>query len=139
MGKHISFCNVHPFGLEKCHRPTSLEFCVVTITNAGDLFGYSVSTYLADEYVGLVDLHAGVGFVVVVLVHAWIGGRFHVVLGIFYGSVSGTFVSLGGEVLFSWMDGLQIMGMCLGMIIGMCGLGLRRSNPKAGALVGPGG
>ena len=138
MGIYISFFYIELYAIAKCHTPYSLASYILTATNAGSLFGRLVPTYFADRFLGPINVHTFLAFAGSGLVLAWIGIHSTagiLVFGVLYGFVSGGFVSLGGPVVFSLTDDLQIMGTCLGMITGACGLGLLIGNPIAGVIL----
>ena len=142
MGIYISFFYVELYALEKCRMPIGFASYILAIMSAGSLFGRLLPTYLADRYAGPVNLHTASAFAAAVLVLAWIAIESTagiVVFGVLYGFVSGSLVSLGGPVVFSLTDNLQIVGTCLGMITGACGLGLLLGSPIAGAILDQGG
>lgn len=142
MGIYISFFYIEVYALQECSTPSQLAAYILTVVNSGSLFGRLIPTYLADRYLGSVNLHTLFSFAAAILVLIWIAISTTpgiILFAILYGFVSGAFVSLGGPVVFSLTDDLQVLGSCLGMITGMCGLGLLLGTPVAGAILDEGG
>lgn len=142
MGIYISFFYIELYALSKCGMKLNLASYLLTVTAAGSMFGRLVPTYLADNYVGPMNLHAASAIAAAILAFCWIqieSAAGIIVFGVVYGFLSGSLVSLGGPVVFNLADDLQTVGTCLGMITGMCGTGLLVGNPIAGAILDHGG
>lgn len=142
MGIYIAFFYIEIYALSKCNTRINLASYLLAMTNVGSLFGRLVPTYLADKYIGPMNLHIAFAMAAAVLAFCWIAIESTagiIVFGVIYGFVSGSFVSLGGPVVFNLTDDLQTVGTFLGMITGVCGLGLLVGNPIAGAILDRGG
>ena len=142
MGIYISFCYIELYALAKCRTPYSVASYILTVTNAGSLVGRLVPTYFADRFLGPINVHTLLAFAGAIFAFAWIGigsTAGIIVFGVIYGFISGGCVSHGGPVVIILTEDLQIMGTCLRMITGACGLGLLIGNPIAGVILESGG
>ena len=138
MGIYISFFYIQIYALAKTNTSANLASYLLTITNAGSLFGRILPGYLADGYTGPMNMHISFSIAAAVLAFCWIAIRNTpglVVFSVLYGFFSGTFVALGGPIVFSLTKDPSTIGTRLGMLTGMCGIGLLVGNPIAGAIL----
>ncbi|MCJ1458462.1 hypothetical protein MMC28_008835 [Mycoblastus sanguinarius] len=138
MGIYISFFYIQIYALAECNTSANLASYLLTIVNTGSLFGRVLPNYLADGYIGPMNMHISFSIAAALLAFCWIAIKNTaglVAFGVLYGFFSGSFVSLGGPIVFSLTKDPSTMGTRLGMLTGMCGIGLLVGNPIAGAIL----
>lgn len=138
MGVYVTYCYIELYALRKCHTSPDLAAYVLAITNTGSLFGRLLPSYLADKYMGPMNAHISFSMIATILAFCWIAVKSTaglVVFCVFDGFFSGTFVSLVGPIVFSLTPDLDTVGTRLGMVCGVCALGLMVGNPIAGAIL----
>ena len=140
-GIYVSFFYIQIYALAECNTSANLASYLLTITNAGSLFGRLLPNYLADNYTGPMNMHISFTVAAALLAFCWIAIKNTpgiVVFGVLYGFFSGTFVALGAPIVFSLTEDPSTVGTRLGMLTGMCGIGLLVGNPIAGAILDQG-
>ena len=137
-GIYVSFFYIQIYALAECNTSANLASYLLAITNAGSLFGRLLPSYLADGYTGPMNMHISFSVAAALLAFCWIAIKNTpglVVFSVLYGFFSGTFVSLGAPIVFSLTKDPSTVGTRLGMLTGMCGIGLLVGNPIAGAIL----
>ena len=137
-GIYISYFYIQIYALTECHTPANLASYLLATMNAGSLFSRLLPNYLADAYTGPMNMHIGTSVAAALLTFCWIGIKNTpglIVFGVLYSFFSGTFVSLGPPIVFSLTTDPNTVGTRLGMLTGMCGIGLLVGNPIAGAIL----
>ena len=137
-GIYVSFFYIQIYALAECDTSANLASYLLATTNAGSLFGRVLPNYLADDYTGPMNMHISFSIAAAMLAFCWISIKNTpglVVFSVLYGFVSGTFVTLGAPIVFSLTEDPSTVGTRLGMLTGMCGIGLLVGNPIAGAIL----
>ena len=138
MGIYITFCYIEIYALGVCNMSPDLAPYILTITNSGAFFGRLLPNYLSDHYIGPLNAHTSFATAATVLAYCWVAIKdtpgllaFSVLDGFF----SGTFVTLGGPIVFSLTTDADTIGTRFGMLTGVCGVALLIGNPIAGAIL----
>ena len=138
MGVYITFCYIEIYALTICNMSPNLAPYILTITNSGAFFGRLLPNYLADHYMGPMNAHISFATAATILAYCWIAVKdtpgllaFSVLDGFF----SGTFVTLGGPIVFALTADADTIGTRFGMLTGVCGVALLIGNPIAGAIL----
>lgn len=137
MGMYIPFYYITTYSVEKGIVDANLGFYLLTILNTASIFGRIVPNFFAD-ITG--PLNITIPFISSTAIIALCWPSLHstgtvVAFCIFYGFVSGTFVSMTGPVLVSLSPNLAFVGTHMGMSLALAALGLLIGNPVAGALL----
>ena len=138
MGVYITFCYIELYALKVCYMSPNLAPYILTITNSGALFGRLLPNYLADRYIGPMNAHISFAAAASVLAYCWIAVRDTpslLVFSVLDGFFTGTFVTLGGPIVFALTTDPDTVGTRLGMLTGVCGVALLIGNPLAGAIL----
>lgn len=138
MGIYVAFFYIQLYAIEVVpEMPNNLATNLLSIINAGSIFGRLVPNLIADR---LGPLNTQLPFVIVaaILAFCWIRIRDIaglVVFCVLYGFFSGTFVSLQGPTVVSLCPDLSLVGTRIGMGLAFSGIGLLVGSPVAGAIL----
>ena len=138
MGIYIAFFYVQLYALSKCNTSPNVAALLLPIVNAGSFFGHLVPNYLSVKFTGPMNMQIPFAFTTAILAFVWIAVRSTVgviIFSVFYGFTSGASVSLGGPICFNLSSDLGTIGTRLGMLTGVCGVGLLIGNPIAGRIL----
>ena len=138
MGIYIAFFYIQIYALAECNTSANLASYLLVITNTGSLFGRVIPNYLADKYMGPMNIHISFSLAAATLAFCWIAIKNTVgivMFSVLYGFFSGSFVALGAPIVFSLTKDPSTIGTRVGMLTGMCGVGLLIGNPIAGAIL----
>ena len=137
-GIYISFCYIQIYALTVCNMSTDLAPYILTISNSGAIFGRLLPNYLSDHYIGPMNAHISFATAATILAYCWIAVKdtpgllaFSALDGFFTGS----FVTLGGPIVFSLTTDADTIGTRFGMLVGVTGVALLIGNPIAGAIL----
>ena len=122
------------------HDFSSDEFApyLVTLLNAGSVFGRLVPNAMADRW-GSLNVIVVCTFVSSVLAFAWMGIRNQagsIVFAVLNGAFSGGLVSLSPSVLMSLTTDMKLLGTRMGMNFLVLGISILIGTPIAGAILG---
>ena len=138
MGIYIAFFYVQLYSLSECSTTPRVATLLLPIINAGSFFGRIVPNYVSDKVTGPMNMQIPFAFATAILALGWIGIKSTagvIVFSVLYGFASGTFVSLGGPICFNLCPDLGKVGTRLGLLTGVCGIGLLIGAPIAGAIL----
>lgn len=128
------------YAIEEGITDENLGFYVLTILNAGSVFGRIVPNFFADT---TGPLNVTAPFVLFCAIISFCWTSIHslpqlVLFCAFYGFFSGTFVSMTGPSIASLSPAMNLVGTHMGMSFSLASLGLLIGNPVAGVLLGKG-
>ncbi|KAL9046302.1 MAG: hypothetical protein Q9214_000833 [Letrouitia sp. 1 TL-2023] len=135
MGVYIPFFYAEVYARTVCS--SSSDHYLLSIINAGSVFGRLIPNFLADR-TGPLNMQIVFGSLAAVLVFSWIAIRNTqgmLAFAVLYGFFSGTFVSLPGPIVVSLSPAHETVGTRMGMALGASGLGLLVGAPVAGAIL----
>ncbi|KAK9466543.1 major facilitator superfamily domain-containing protein [Lipomyces arxii] len=137
VGIYIPFYYIQPFAVSKGIFSESTAFWLLPILNAASTFGRVIPNRLADK-IGPLNVLVPFTVITMVIGFCWLSATTAVriiLIALFYGFFSGTFVSLPPSVAASLSPDLSLIGTRLGMLFFFCAFGLLIGTPVAGALV----
>lgn len=140
IGMYIPFYYLSTYSIELGLASSETSFYLLTILNAGSIFGRLIPNFFADT-TGPLNITMPFIFFCAVIAFCWtsITSLAQAVLFcIFYGFFSGTFVSISGPALATLSPDLSLVGTHMGMSFSFSALGLLIGNPVAGVLLGYG-
>ena len=117
--------------------PSTIALNLLSVVNAGSVFGRLVPGFLADK-IGPLNVQVPFAIVAALLAFCWIRTKDTagmVVLSLLYGFFSGAFVSIQGPTCVSLCPDLSLVGTRMGIALGFSGLGLLIGSPVAGAIL----
>ncbi|KUJ09758.1 MFS monocarboxylate transporter-like protein [Mollisia scopiformis] len=137
IGMYIPFYYISTYSVEKGFVDENLAFYLLTMLNAGSIFGRIVPSFFADR-LGPLNITAPWCLFCGIIAFSWLSvsslGQ-AVAFSLFYGFFSGTFVSICGPALVTLSPDLSLVGTHMGMSFTFCALGLLIGNPVAGSLL----
>jgi len=141
IGLLIPFFYISFTASAKGYASTDLSFYVVPMLNAASIFGRVVPAIIADK-IGPLNMLIPTAAVTAVIAYCIIAVRNFagiVVIAIFYGFFSGTYISLPPAIFIQLTppDKRHLIGTRMGMGFTIIGLGILIGTPVAGAIAGP--
>ena len=137
MGLYVPFFYIQLYAVEKGIMSESLALYLLSVLNAGSVFGRVIPNFFADRTGPLTILFPFL-LVTSLLGFCWIAIDSTAGLFVFcalYGFFSGTFVSLPGPAVISLSPNLGEIGTRMGMSFAFGGFGLLIGTPVAGAIL----
>jgi MFS family permease len=137
MGMYVPFYYITTYSISQNIVSSNLGFYLLTLLNAGSVFGRIVPNFFSDK-IGPLNVTLPFSILCGIIAFSWtsihsIGPL--VVFCIFYGFFSGTFVSITGPALATLSPDLALVGTHMGMSFAFAALGLLIGNPVAGLLL----
>lgn len=126
MGLYIPFYYIPEYGVSVHALTPAFSLYTIAIINASSTFGRILPNYLADK-IGPFNLMYPCAFMSGILAFCWIAAKSEgslIIVCVFYGFFSGTFVSLPATVIVNLSPNLGIIGTRLGMLFAISGIGL---------------
>ena len=137
MGIFVPFFYVQLNAIQVAHTSPNLAFYLLSILNAGSIFGRTIPNFLAD-IIGPFNMQIFCISVTALLAFCWIAitdTAGVVVFTAVYGFFFGPFVSLSPPIVMTLTSDLSKLGTRMGMFLGVSGLGILVGNPVAGAIL----
>ncbi|KAL8768302.1 MAG: hypothetical protein Q9209_005441 [Squamulea sp. 1 TL-2023] len=138
MRVYITFCYIELYGLDVYSMSPNLAPYILTITSSGAVFGRLLPKYLSDKYIGPMNAHTSFAIAATILAYTWLAIKNTpslLVFNVLDGFFSGSFLTLGGPIVFALTTDPDTVGTRLGMPTGVCGVALLIGNPLAGAIL----
>ena len=134
---YIPFFYDEIYAKQVCNTSDHIALYLLSIINAGSIFGRLIPSFLADKTVPL-NMQILFAFTAALLVFCWIAIKDTqgiIVFSVLYGFFSGAFVSLPGPIVVSLSPDHGTVGKRMGMALGYSGLGLLIGFPIAGIIL----
>ncbi|KAK7207743.1 major facilitator superfamily domain-containing protein [Myxozyma melibiosi] len=136
-GAYIPYYYVKSFANERAGLSSSTSFYMLSIINAGSIFGRIIPNFIADV-VGPVNVLIPFTLLTVIIAYSWMAVSSPagiVLFCAFYGFASGAVVSIPPPALVSLSPDIRTVGTRMGMAFAIAGVGLLIGTPIAGALL----
>jgi len=137
MGMYVPFYYISSFGVSHEIINAKLGFYLLTILNAGSVFGRIIPNFFADK-IGPLNMMTPLVLLIGIIAYAWTSitsaGQI-IVFCISYGFFGGALVAITGPAIVVISPDLSLVGTHVGMNFGITGLGLLIGNPVAGVLL----
>ncbi|KAK9462015.1 major facilitator superfamily domain-containing protein [Lipomyces oligophaga] len=137
MGIYVPFYYMASYAYKHGILSENTSFYTLIILNGASIFGRIIPNFSAD-IVGPVNILIPFSFLTAIVGYCWLAANSVsgvVLICIFYGFFSGTFVSLPPACLTSLSPDIRILGTRMGMAFFFASLGLLVGTPVAGALL----
>ncbi|KAF9889297.1 hypothetical protein FE257_007406 [Aspergillus nanangensis] len=137
MGVYIPFFYIGSYSTDKTTMSDNLAFYMLVVMNTGSVFGRLIPNFVADR-TGPLNVMLPFSLFTTVVAFSWVAVNNTagiIVFAIFYGFLSGTYVSLPGATIVSLSPDLHVIGARIGMCFFVGGLGLLVGTPVAGAIL----
>jgi predicted MFS family arabinose efflux permease len=139
-GVFIPFFYIQQYSQERGNISADLSFYVLSLMNAGSMFGRIIPGMVADR-IGTMNTLIICGPITLVLVFSWVvihSTAGILVFSIMYGFASGGFVSLQAPTVAHMCPELENVGTWLGMVAFVSGLGILIGSPVSGVILAHG-
>lgn len=136
-GAYVPYYYVKSFANERAGFDADVSFYMLSIINAGSIFGRIIPNFLAD-LVGPINIMVPFTVLTIIIAYCWIAVHTQagmVLFCVFYGFASGAIVSLPPPALVSLSPNTLSVGTRLGMAFAFAGFGMLIGTPVAGALL----
>ena len=137
IGLYFPFFYASVYGQRIAGLSNYTSFYLLSVLNAGSIFGRIIPGLLADRF-GSLNVMVPCGLLTAVLAFVWIGITNAPGLWAFcvlYGFFSGALVSLPPTVIAILSPDMSVVGTRMGMSFTFAGFGLLIGNPIAGAIL----
>ncbi len=137
MGIFVPFFYVQLNAIQVAKTSPNLAFYLLSILNAGSIFGRTIPNFLADK-IGPFNVQILCISITALLAFCWIAITNTAGIMVFaaiYGFFFGPFVSLSPPIVITLTSDLSKLGTRMGMFLGVSGLGILVGNPVAGAIL----
>ncbi|KAK7202424.1 MFS monocarboxylate transporter-like protein [Myxozyma melibiosi] len=137
MGVYIPFYYIQEYAVSNGIFKSETAFYLLTILNAASVFGRIVPNFLADK-TGPMNILIPFTVIASIIAFTWTSATSKagiVLIAVFYGFFSGTFVSLPPSCIIAVTPDLGVLGTRMGMVFSLCSIGLLVGTPIAGAIL----
>ncbi|KAI8629777.1 MFS general substrate transporter [Xylariaceae sp. FL1651] len=138
LGLYVPFFYIQLYTIRFSLASTDFSGYLVTLLNAGSVFGRLLPNFVAD-YVGSMNMLIVTTFGAAVLAYGWLGVHDLagvIVFALLYGFFNGGLTSLPQSAIIGLTPDLSRVGTRLGMVFVMVGISVLIGNPIAGAILG---